>query len=169
MARRSSEISAGLLAFRRRGGIEVLLAHPGGPFWAKKDEGAWTIPKGRVDDPGVDLLATARREFTEETGLAAGGEFIPLKPVKQKSGKVVHAWAFEADFDLGRFCSNMFELEWPPRSGRREQFPEIDRISYFDSATAAAKLIAYQRPFLAELIDRLQRAAAPKPRSKPQR
>jgi predicted NUDIX family NTP pyrophosphohydrolase len=154
MSRRRSEISAGLLAFRRRSGLEVLLAHPGGPFWAKKDDGAWTIPKGRVD-PDDDLLATARREFTEETGLAADGPFWPLAPVKQKSGKVVHAFAFEADFDLRNVSSNMFELEWPPRSGRRESFPEIDRVAYFDQATAMAKIIGYQQPFLAELIDRL--------------
>ena len=97
--RRTTEISAGLLAFRPRNGIEVLLAHPGGPFWAKKDDAAWTIPKG-LAEPGDDLLATARREFTEETNLYPHGEFLALAPVKQKSGKVVHAWAFEADFDL---------------------------------------------------------------------
>jgi predicted NUDIX family NTP pyrophosphohydrolase len=156
MGRRSTEISAGLLAFRRRGRAEVLLAHPGGPFWARKDEGAWTIPKGRVD-AGTDLLETARREFTEETGLPAEGEFIPLDPVKQKSGKIVHAWAFEADFDLDRFTSNLFDLEWPPRSGRREHFPEIDRIGYFDLPAAGAKIIAYQKPFLTQLSDRLRR------------
>jgi predicted NUDIX family NTP pyrophosphohydrolase len=138
MSRRKSEISAGLLAFRRRGSLELLLAHPGGPFWAKKDDGAWTIPKGRVD------------------GLLAEGVFIPLAPVKQKSGKVVHAWAFEADYDLGRFTSNTFELEWPPRSGRREHYPEIDRIAYFDLDSALTKIIAYQRPFLTELIERLE-------------
>jgi predicted NUDIX family NTP pyrophosphohydrolase len=155
MSRRKSEISAGLLAFRRRGSLELLLAHPGGPFWAKKDDGAWTIPKGRVD-PDRDLLATAQREFTEETGLLAEGAFIPLAPVKQKSGKVVHAWAFEADYDLGRFTSNTFELEWPPRSGRREHYPEIDRIAYFDLDSALTKIIAYQRPFLTDLIERLE-------------
>jgi predicted NUDIX family NTP pyrophosphohydrolase len=160
MSRRKSEISAGLLAYRRRESLELLLAHPGGPFWAKKDDGAWTIPKGRVD-PDDDLLATAQREFTEETGLLAEGTFIPLAPVKQKSGKVVHAWAFEADYDLSRFTSNTFELEWPPRSGRREHFPEIDRIAYFDRGSALTKIIAYQTPFLAELFERLE-GAAPK-------
>lgn len=154
MSQRRSEISAGLLAFRCRGTPELLLAHPGGPFWAKKDDGAWTIPKGRVD-PDHDLLATARREFAEETGLAAAGTFMPLTPVRQKNGKVVHAWAFEGDYDLGKFSSNTFDMEWPPRSGRRASFPEIDRIAYFDPATATSKIIAYQRPLVDELIERL--------------
>src|SRR6202044_2233226 len=114
---RRREISAGILAFRRKGALEVLLAHPGGPFWAKKDDGAWTIPKGLVE-PGDDLVATARREFTEETGLTAGDEIFALTPVNQRSGKVVHAFAFEADFALDAFASNTFEIEWPPRSGR---------------------------------------------------
>lgn len=157
MSRRKSEISAGLLAFRRTGDLEVLLAHPGGPFWARKDDGAWTIPKGRADAEDA-LLATARREFAEETGLAAEGPFIPLQPVRQKSGKVVHAWAFEADFDLGAFCSNTFELEWPPRSGKRQSFPEIDRIGYFPLPAALEKIIAYQRPFLTQLPARLPAA-----------
>jgi predicted NUDIX family NTP pyrophosphohydrolase len=153
--RRTMQISAGLLAFRRREGIEVLLAHPGGPFWRKKDDGAWTIPKGLVE-PGDDLVATARREFTEETNLTASGDMIPLAPVNQKNGKAVHAFAFEADFDLGGFASNTFELEWPPKSGRRQHFPEIDRIAYFPLPTAATKLIAYQRPLLHELEQRLR-------------
>jgi predicted NUDIX family NTP pyrophosphohydrolase len=153
--RRTMQISAGLLAFRRREAIEVLLAHPGGPFWRKKDDGAWTIPKGLVE-PGDDLVATARREFTEETNLTASGDMIPLAPVNQKNGKAVHAFAFEADFDLGVFASNTFELEWPPKSGRRQHFPEIDRIAYFPLPTAATKLIAYQRPLLHELEQRLR-------------
>jgi len=153
--RRREEISAGLLAFRRKGkSLEVLLAHPGGPFWAKKDESAWTIPKG-LAEPGADLLATAQREFTEETNLAAVGDFMPLAPVKQKNGKVVHAWAFEADLDLTGFASNTFEMEWPPRSGRRQSFPEVDRIAYFTLPIAMVKIIAYQRPFLDELKRRL--------------
>jgi predicted NUDIX family NTP pyrophosphohydrolase len=152
--RRSKEVSAGLLAFRRRNALEVLLAHPGGPFWAKKDAGAWTIPKG-LAEAGAELLLTARREFTEETNLAAQGDFIALQPVKQKNGKVVHAWAFEADLDLGTFASNSFEIEWPPKSGRRQRFPEIDRIAYFALAVATDKILAYQRPFLMELATRL--------------
>src|SRR5208282_1162159 len=111
--RRSKVVSAGLLAFRRRNEIEVLLAHPGGPFWAKKDDGAWTIPKGLVES-GDEIVAAAQREFTEETNLTAYGQLIPLAPVNQKSGKAVHAFAFEADFDLAQFASNEFEIEWPP-------------------------------------------------------
>ena len=148
--RRSAEISAGLLAFRRSNALEVLLAHPGGPFWAKRDNGAWTIPKGVVE-PGDDLLATAQREFNEETNLTAAGDFIALAPVKQKSGKVVHAWAFEADFDLALFASNTFEIEWPPKSGQRRRFPEIDRIAWFDMPSAMVKILPYQLPLLAEL------------------
>ena len=127
---RRREISAGILAFRRKPALEVLLAHPGGPFWAKKDDGVWTIPKGLVE-PGDDLVATARREFTEETNLTADGALIALTPVNQKSGKLVHAFAIEADFELDAFASNTFEMEWPPKSGRRQNFPEIDRIAYF--------------------------------------
>jgi predicted NUDIX family NTP pyrophosphohydrolase len=151
--RRSVEVSAGLLVYRRREGLEVLLAHPGGPFWARKDEGVWTIPKCLVE-PGSDLLATARREFTEETNLAADGDFVALTPVKQKSGKIVHAWSLEADFDLSSFASNMFEIEWPPKSGRRQAFPEVDRIGWFDIATAMLKILGYQRPLLEELAQR---------------
>jgi predicted NUDIX family NTP pyrophosphohydrolase len=152
--RRSKEISAGLLAFRRRSGLEVLLAHPGGPFWGKKDDGAWTIPKGRAD-PGEDLLAAACREFTEETNLIANGEMIALAPVNQKSGKTVRAFTFEADFDLTRFTSNTFEIEWPPKSGRRQSFPEIDRIAYFALPIAMGKILTYQQPLLRELEKRL--------------
>jgi len=152
--RRSKDISAGLLAFRRRSELEVLLAHPGGPFWAKKDDGAWTIPKGLLE-PGDDLVAAARREFSEETGLTASGDLIALEPVNQKSGKVVHAFAFEADFDLAGFASNSFEIEWPPKSGRRQSFPEIDRVAYFALDLAMTKIIAYQQPLLRELEERL--------------
>ena len=155
---RRADISAGLLAYRYRGELEVLLAHPGGPFWAKKDDGAWSLPKG-LAAADADLLATALREFNEETSLAAAGNFIPLKAVKQKSGKVVHAWAFEADFDLANFASNTFEIEWPPRSGLRRNFPEIDRIAYLTLPVAMAKIISYQRPFLVELPDAIRRAS----------
>jgi len=152
---RTKEISAGLLLFRRTGaGIEVLLGHPGGPFWVKKDDGAWTIPKGLVES-GDDLLSAARREFSEETNLAIDGEVFALPPVNQKSGKVVHAFACEADIKLDTFASNTFEIEWPPRSGRRQSFPEIDRIAYFVLPIAMKKIIAYQQPFLRELEERL--------------
>jgi predicted NUDIX family NTP pyrophosphohydrolase len=147
---RASEISAGLLVFRRPSSPEVLLAHPGGPFWAKKDAGAWGIPKGLIE-AGGELLATAQREFTEETGFIAHGPFIPLKPVKQKSGKLVHAFACTGDFDPTRLKSNLFEIEWPPRSKRKKSFPEIDRAGWFDLAAARAKIIPYQAPFLDEL------------------
>jgi predicted NUDIX family NTP pyrophosphohydrolase len=154
--RRSAEVSAGLLAFRQRDALEVLLAHPGGPFWAKKDDGAWTIPKGLAEPgAGADLLATAKREFGEETNLPAASHFIALTPVRQKSGKLVHAWAFEADLDPASFASNTFEIEWPPRSGRRQVFPEIDRIAYFTLPVAMIKIIDYQRPLLRELETRL--------------
>jgi predicted NUDIX family NTP pyrophosphohydrolase len=146
----TAAISAGLLAFRRRTEIEVLLAHPGGPFWAKKDDGAWTIPKG-LAEPGDDPLTTARREFTEETNFTAAGEFIALAPVKRKGGKTVHAWAFEADFDLAKFMSNAFEIEWPPRSGKKRNFPEIDRVAYFTLPVAMIKILPYQQPLLLEL------------------
>ncbi|HKH02599.1 MAG TPA: NUDIX domain-containing protein [Bradyrhizobium sp.] len=147
---RRHETSAGLLAFRRVAGLEVLLAHPGGPLWAKRDSGAWTIPKGLVD-AGDDLLVTAQREFSEETGFIAHGPFIPLRPVKQKSGKIVHAWAFEADFDAARFTSNLFEMEWPPKTGRRTSFPEIDRLEWFAFEPACKKILEYQHPLLLQL------------------
>lgn len=151
---RGRQISAGILAFRRRPELEVLLAHPGGPFWAKKDGGAWTIPKGLVE-PGDDLVAAAGREFTEETNLVAQGKMIELAPVAQKSGKIVHAFALEADFDLSQFASNTFMAEWPPKSGRRVNFPEIDRIAYFALPVAQVKIITYQLPLLAELERRI--------------
>ena len=157
--RHRPEISAGLLVFRRRNEPEVLLAHPGGPFWAKKDDGAWTIPKGLVQ-ADADLFATAQREFTEETNLTAAGDFIPLEPVKQRSGKMVHAWACEADLDLAAFASNSFEIEWPPRSGRRRSFPEIDRIAYFALPVAMTKVVPYQRPFLNELQAKIKEASS---------
>jgi predicted NUDIX family NTP pyrophosphohydrolase len=157
--RRSKEISAGLLVYRRKAELEVLLAHPGGPFWAKKNDGVWTIPKGLVE-PGDDLIATARREFTEETHLIADllpakGDLMALAPVNQKSGKTVHGFAFEADLDLAGFASNEFQIEWPPRSGRQQSFPEIDRIAYFTIPIAMGKILPYQRPLLEELARRL--------------
>jgi predicted NUDIX family NTP pyrophosphohydrolase len=147
---RRLQVSAGLLAFRRQKDLKVLLAHPGGPFWAKKDDGAWTIPKGAAE-ADADPLSAARREFTEETGFVATGDMLALRPVRQRSGKTVLAWAFEADFDVSASTSNTFEMEWPPRSGRLRTFPEIDRLAWFDYDTALKKIIAYQKPFLLEL------------------
>jgi predicted NUDIX family NTP pyrophosphohydrolase len=149
---RKSEVSAGILAFRRKNGLELLLAHPGGPFWRGRDLGAWSIPKGLVESG--DLIACAKREFNEETGLTADGPLIPLAPARQKSGKLVHAFALQADFDLSGFSSNQFEMEWPPRSGQRQRFPEIDRIAYFDVTTARRKILPGQRPFIEEVVER---------------
>ncbi len=147
---RRTEISAGVLAYRRKRGLEVLLAHPGGPYWRGRDVGAWSIPKGIVESG--DLLACARREFNEETGLQADGDFVPLAPLRQKSGKTVHAFALEADFDLSGFVSNSFEMEWPPRSGKTEKFPEVDRVAYFTLPIARRKILPGQRPFIEELV-----------------
>lgn len=155
-----SEVSAGILAFRRNRGVEVLLAHPGGPYWRNKDAGAWSIPKGQVESG--NLLACAKREFKEETGFTAAGEFIPLQPVRQKGGKTVHAFALEGDFDLAKFTSNDFEMEWPPRSGKRRRFPEVDRIAYFKLATARRKILPAQRPFIEELVKRLREQPSPR-------
>jgi predicted NUDIX family NTP pyrophosphohydrolase len=144
-------ISAGLLMYRMKDGKpQVLLAHPGGPFFSKKDEGAWTIPKGEVES-GEDLLATARREFEEETGVAPSGPFVALKPIKQKGGKIVHAWAFQGDCDPGAIVSNTFTMEWPPKSGRAMEFPEIDRADFFDLAEARRKIKAGQEALIDEL------------------
>jgi predicted NUDIX family NTP pyrophosphohydrolase len=143
--------SAGLLMYRRRRGVlEVLLVHPGGPFWAGKDLGAWSIPKGEYD-PGEDPLAAARREFREETGFSVTGEFIPLMPRKQPSGKIIEAWAVEGDCDAAAMHSNVFTLEWPPHSGRQQQFPEVDRAAWFFLADAREKIIKGQVGFLEEL------------------
>jgi predicted NUDIX family NTP pyrophosphohydrolase len=154
-----ANVSAGLLLFRRRGGrVEVLLAHPGGPFWADRDAGAWTIPKG-LAGAGEDLLAAARREFAEETGLRPEGPFLPLGSVRQKAGKVVHAWACAGDADPAMLTSNTMSVEWPPGSRRRIEFPEVDRCAWFDPAEARAKL----NPAQAEFIDRLEAVLAHSP------
>jgi len=144
----SRKQSAGLLLFRRRAGsVEVLLVHPGGPLWARKDEGAWTIPKGEVEEH-EDTLTAARREVEEETGARPSGPFIPLAPVHQTGGKIVHVWAVESEFDATSLTSNLFEMEWPPRSGNRRSFPEVDRAGWFDLATAARKILASQATIL---------------------
>jgi predicted NUDIX family NTP pyrophosphohydrolase len=143
--------SAGLLMYRRsRGELEVLLVHPGGPLWAKKDLGAWTIPKGEyaVDE---EPLAAAIREFQEETGLIASGPFGALTPIRQRGGKIVDAWAFEGDCDPGALKSNCFSLEWPPGSGRMREFPEVDRAGWFSIDDAKQKILPAQAGFLDEL------------------
>ena len=147
--------SAGLLLFRRRAGaLEVLLVHPGGPFWARKDDGAWTVPKGEVDEH-EDVLAAARREVEEETGARPSGPFIALAPLHQSGGKIVHVWAVESEFDPASLRSNLFEIEWPPKSGTRRSFPEVDRAEWFDLATASRKILASQAPVLAHLVKQL--------------
>ncbi len=148
--------SAGLLIYRhRQSGTEVFLVHPGGPFWARKDEGAWSIPKGEYA-PGEDPLETARREFQEETGFEAGGDFIPLTPRKQPGGKVISAWALEGDCDASLIKSNTFSMEWPPRSGRQQEFLEVDRAGWFTVHAAKEKILKGQVPFLDELSEILR-------------
>jgi predicted NUDIX family NTP pyrophosphohydrolase len=152
----ATRTSAGILLFRRRDGgrLQVLLAHPGGPFFVRRDEGYWTIPKGEVD-PGEELLAVARREFEEETGHSApDGDPIPLGSIVQKGGKTVHAWGVEGELDPLTAESNTFEMTWPPGSGRRQSFPEIDRVEWFEPAEARRRVKATQIP----LIDRLEAA-----------
>src|SRR5215472_18387063 len=151
--------SAGLLLFRlpdvpAAAAVEVFLVHPGGPFWRHKDLGAWTIPKGEVA-AGEDPLAAARREFAEETGFHPVPPFLPLAPVRQAGGKTVAAWAVAGDLDPASLVSNTFSLEWPPRSGRRQTFPEVDRAGWFSLPEAERRILAGQRPLLAELASLL--------------
>src|SRR5205809_1122946 len=152
-----SRISAGLLMFRRRNNkFEVLLVHPGGPFFARKDNGAWTIPKGEATS-GEDLLRRAQIEFEEELGIKPSGEWIELGCVKQKGGKTVHAWAFEGDLEENfNLRSNTFEMEWPPRSGKMERFPEIDSVRFFSAEVARSKINAAQVVFLDRLRNSLE-------------
>jgi predicted NUDIX family NTP pyrophosphohydrolase len=152
-ARRSSKQSAGLLLYRLREAPEVLLGHPGGPFWSKKDEGAWTIPKGLIA-VGETPLAAARREFAEETGHRPRGKALSLDAARQPGGKVVHVWAIKGDWDTAKLHSNGFEMEWPPKSGRRQQFPELDRAAWFTLGEARTKILKGQAVFL----DRLETA-----------
>ena len=148
--------SAGLLLYRWRDDrLEVFLVHPGGPFWARKDDGAWSIPKGELA-PAEEPLAAARREFEEETGLAAAGEPIPLTPIRQAGGKLVHAFALEGEVDPASVVSNRFVLEWPPRSGERREFPEIDRAAWFAIELARQKILKGQVGLLEELLGRLR-------------
>jgi predicted NUDIX family NTP pyrophosphohydrolase len=143
--------TAGLLLYRiRNSAIEVFLVHPGGPFWAKKDEGAWSIPKGEFADDEQPLSA-AKREFQEETGFSMEGNFMALAPLKQRSGKLVYAWALEGDCDAGAIKSNLFSMEWPPRSGKRQEYPEVDRASWFTLESAKRRIVPGQIAFLEEL------------------
>ena len=147
--------SAGVILFRQRQGKrEYLLVHPGGPLWKNKDAGAWTIPKGEIQ-PGEDPLAAAQREVSEELGFRPAGEFIPLTPIKQKAGKFVRAWALEADWDTAQLRSNTFTLQWPPRSGKLQEFPEVDRADYFGLAEARSKINPAQVKLLEELDQKL--------------
>jgi len=145
------KMSAGLLLYRKLNGVmEVFLVHPGGPFWAKKDDGAWSIPKGEFD-AGEDPLAAAKREFQEETGLVAEGKFQSLKPIRQKGGKIVYAWALPLDLEAAAVKSNTFSMEWPPGSGRMREFPEIDRAGWFTMDVAKRKILKSQVDLLEQL------------------
>jgi predicted NUDIX family NTP pyrophosphohydrolase len=144
--------SAGLLVYRRgASGVEVFLVHPGGPYWARRDLGAWTIPKGEIE-PGEDPLDAARREFHEETGSPMDGTFVALRPVTMRSGKVVHAWAVAGDIDARAVISIVFAMEWPPRSGRQQQFPEVDRAEWFTVDEARERILPAQVPLLDDLV-----------------
>lgn len=148
--------SAGILLYRRAPALEVLIVHPGGPFWARRHEGAWSIPKGEIDD-GEDPLAAARRELGEELGATLElRDVVDLGDVRQKAGKVVHAWGARGDFDPAALASNTFEMEWPPRSGRRREFPEVDRAAWVGPADARRLLLGAQTEFVDRLVDLVQ-------------
>lgn len=152
---KSTNVSAGLVLFRRAPGLQVFLAHPGGPFWQHRNLGAWTIPKGMIN-PGEHPLEAARREFQEETGVVPIGPYIDLGSVKQKGGKIVHAWAWEGDADPAAVTSNSATIEWPRGSGRQLVFPEVDRCAWFDLEAARDRILPAQRDFL----DRLEAVAS---------
>ena len=153
----ASKRSAGILLYRRaQGEIQVFLAHPGGPYWAKKDAGAWTIPKGEIGE-GEDPLAAAKREFEEEIGVRLEGDFRELKGVRQKGGKLVVAWAIEGDCDAAAITSNVFSMEWPPKSGKRAEFPEVDRAAWFTLPEARSRILESQAPLLDQLEELLGR------------
>lgn len=160
MGRVAGKRSAGILVFRRvPSGVEVLIGHMGGPYWERRDDGGWSIPKGEYDE-AEEPLAAARREFTEELGLPVpDGAAIPLGDVTQPRGKIVAIWAVEGDLDPDAVVPGTFEMQWPPRSGRFAEFPEIDRVGWFDFDTAARKLVSGQRPFLDRLAERLDGSA----------
>jgi predicted NUDIX family NTP pyrophosphohydrolase len=158
------QLSAGILLYRRSGPqIEVLLVHPGGPYWAKKDDGAWTIPKGGYQ-PGEDAFTAAKREFAEETGAEAEGKALALGTFRQSAAKIVEVWAIEGAFDPAALASNIFLMEWPPRSGRSGAFPEVDRAAWFAPEEARRKILKGQRPILEALFERL---GAPTPKAYP--
>jgi len=142
----------------REGSLEVFLVHPGGPFWAKKDDSAWSIPKGEFNIDDEDPLEAAKREFEEETGFALGGDFIPLDTLRQSSMKIVHAWAVEGDCDAAKIKSNSFSMEWPPRSGEQQEFPEVDRAEWFDTGTARIKLLKGQTALIDRLLEKMEKA-----------
>ncbi len=151
------QISVGLLMYRVRGSaLQVFLVHPGGPLWAKKDLGSWSLPKGLIE-PGEDPLDAALREVREETGFAVSGPFIPLPPVKVRSGKIVRAWAVEYDCDPKQMRSSTFSMEWPPRSGKRQNFPEVDRAEWFGIEQARKKILEGQLPLIAEVENMLSK------------
>jgi len=154
--------SAGLLLYRHRGELEVFLVHPGGPFWAKKDAGAWTIPKWEIAEDEEPLEA-AKREFVEETGFQIEGEFTGLDPIKQAGGKIVQAWAIEADCDAAQLQSNRFAIEWPPKSGKTREFPEVDRAGWFPVPEARTKILAGQVGLMDQLMSLLENESEAKP------
>ena len=156
------KLAPALLLYRHRGELEVFLVHPGGPFWAKKDAGAWTIPKGEIGE-GEDPLEAAKREFVEETGFQIEGEFTGLDPIKQSGGKIVQAWAIEADCDAAELHSNLFALEWPPKSGKTREFPEVDRAAWFTIPEARTKILAGQVGLIDQLMSLLENESEAKP------
>ncbi|HVO91475.1 MAG TPA: NUDIX domain-containing protein [Terriglobales bacterium] len=147
----AKKISAGLLLYRCRDELEIFLVHPGGPFWAKKDAGAWSIPKGEIAH-GEEPLRAAKREFFEETGFAVDGNFRALDPIKQAGGKIVQAWAIEADCDPAEIHSNSFSIEWPPKSGKTREFPEVDRAGWFGIGEARKKILAAQTGLIDQFL-----------------
>ncbi|MEM6293599.1 MAG: NUDIX domain-containing protein [Myxococcota bacterium] len=155
------KVSAGLLMCRRRdAGLQFLLAHPGGPYFSRKDAGAWTMPKGAIEE-GETPMQAARREFREETGFdPTDGPFVELGQIRQKSGKIVHGWAFFGDADPSKLRSERYEIEWPPRSGRRRSFPEVDRVAFFGAQMARVKMIAAQVPFIERMLEAVARGDA---------
>ncbi len=151
-----AKISAGILLYRWVNNVlEVFLVHPGGPFWAKKDQGSWSIPKGEID-AGEDMLVAAKREFEEETGFRIQGHFIELSPLKQPGGKIIYIWAVAGDIDSQSIRSNTFQMEWPPKSGKMLTFPEIDRAGWFALPQAAEKILARQKNFLEQLAGKIK-------------